>query len=134
MEIALSQEFRSISEEEREQRIRENQEELERRKKEGLIDPDDYDLNYLYNLCIHDLVVVRRDLKRFAQHTSGQAINIRQEDLSRIKRLTGNNLRIMLADGAVCEIDPETIGYKESDRIIIFPEELGDPPSPEKGS
>lgn len=125
MEFGENKGFEGLSEKERRQKIRSNQEELARRKEQGAIDPVDYEPNYLYYLCQDGTAVENRDLKKFAQHLNGQAVNISQADLLYIKELTGNNLKIVLANGTICEIDPETMGYGKNDRLIIFPEELG---------
>lgn len=132
MEFVESRGFKKIPEEERKRIIQSLENELASRKEQGTIDSVDYERNYMFYLCQDGTPVERnRDLVSFAEHPSGQAINIAQEDLLYIKELTGHNLKVVLADGTICEIDPETIGYQASDRIIIFPEELGDLPNPD---
>jgi|GEM_PF-3940726 len=104
-----------------------NIKELERRKKEGEIDPTDYDLNNLYYLIRDGLPVRLSDVKN-DDYPKGQAINITQEVLEVLEDLTGNSLHIILASGEIIEIASELTGYKKGDRLIIFPEELGEVP------
>jgi len=100
--------------EKRRQIIEANEQELARRRENGELEPYDYEPTYLWYRAKNNEPVTRKDV-------GNQAIVITQTELE-----TLGSFKIILADGSTAIIDPENTGYGPDDKIIIFPEELGE--------
>lgn len=96
------------------QAIERNGLELARRKEAGELDKIDFENNYLFYLQENDQPVTRKDIGNKAIVLTGAELE------------TLGYLEMIRADGETTVIDPEDTGYGPNDRLIIFPEELGD--------
>lgn len=93
------------------QAIARNELELARRKEAGELDKIDFENIYLQE---NDQPVTRKDIKN-------KAIVITGAELEQL-----GYLEMIRADGETTVIEFENTGYGPRDRLIIFPEDLGD--------